>query len=157
VAIEIFVLSERRLHSIKEWQQAIDAEKLPLRLLANDPLENVQGFLPVRLEGDDSGFECYHDDAAKVMGGEIDLDFGRHWPFALGFRIIGDFAELRSAWMAATAYARASGGIVFDSSDDKIYNPAESREAVREIERSWPKMDEILQAAMKRLTAKPST
>jgi hypothetical protein len=82
------------------------------------------------------------------------LDFGRSWAFALSFRIVGDFAELRSAWMAATAYAHATSGIVFDAQEDKLYNYGEARKAVRDIERDWPVMEAAVQAAIRKIGTK---
>jgi hypothetical protein len=154
MAMELHVLSERRLASVKEWQRAIEAENFPLRLSPDVQFKTISGFLPSRLEGKNTGFECYHDDAAEIMNGDGNLDFGRRWTFAVGFRIIGDFAELRAAWMAATAYAHATGGVVFDPQEDKIYNYNQAREAVHDIERNWPAMEAAVQAAVRKIATK---
>jgi hypothetical protein len=154
MAMELHVLSDRRLNSIGEWQRAIDAEHFPLRLSPDVQFETISGFLPVKLEGKNSGFECYQDDAAEIMNGDSDMDFGRSWTFALGFRIIGDFPELRAAWMAATAYAHVTGGVIFEPQEDRLYTYNEARQAVRDIERNWPAMEAALQAAVRKIAAK---
>jgi len=154
MAMELHVLSERRLNSIGEWQRAIDAEYFPLQLAANLRFETLSGFVPVRLEGKTCGFECYHDDATVVMNDDGELNFGRSWTYALSFRIAGDFAELRAAWMAATAYAHATSGVVFDPQDDRLYDYKQAREAVREIERNWPVVEAAVQAAIRKIGAK---
>src|SRR5262249_21420552 len=153
MSMELFVLSERRLDSIQEWQGAIDAEKFPLLLASDIQLKTVSGFLAVQLEGRPTGFECRHEDAEQGMDGS--LDFGRHWRFAVSFRIIGAFAELRAAWMAATAYAHATDGVVFDPQEDKIYSHIQARGMVHEIERDWPAMQAAVQEVVKKIVAKP--
>jgi hypothetical protein len=154
MAMEFHVLSERRLNSIGEWQRAIDAENFQLQLLTNTQLGALSGFVPVRLEGKTCGFECYHGDAVEVMQVDSELDFGGSWTFALSFRIVGDFAELRSAWMAATAYAHATGGVVFDPQEDKLYDYNQARKAVRDIERDWPVMEAVVQATIRKIGTK---
>ena len=47
MAMEMHVLSDRRLSSTTEWQRAIEAEKFPLRLEPNIQLASVNGFLPL--------------------------------------------------------------------------------------------------------------
>jgi len=46
MSIEIFVLSDRRLGTIEEWQKAIDAEGFDLRLDVSRPIEDLSGYLP---------------------------------------------------------------------------------------------------------------
>jgi hypothetical protein len=54
---QIFVLSDRRLGAIAEWQQAIDAEGFDLRLF-----EDLSGHLPAHRGEQHAGFECGHWD-----------------------------------------------------------------------------------------------
>lgn len=43
MSMELFVLSDRRLASIAEWQRAINAESFPLRLSPETPFEELDG------------------------------------------------------------------------------------------------------------------
>jgi hypothetical protein len=43
--------------------------------------------------------------------------------------------------MAATAYAKATGGVVFDPEDGKILSPHEALETIREMERYLPTIE----------------
>jgi len=54
-------------------------------------------------------------------------------------RIIGDDDELRASFMAATAYARATGGVVFDTESGEVMSPDRAAEVTREIERNTSK------------------
>src|SRR5689334_4872988 len=110
MSIEIHVLSDQRLASIAKWQEAIDSEDFALKLPSDTQLDEVSGFLPAFLADVQSGFECYHDDAHELMEGYADsVEFGRVWNHALSFRWGGLLREGVSAYMAATAYAGATG------------------------------------------------
>jgi hypothetical protein len=154
MAMEMHVLSDRRLNSIAEWQRAIDAETFPLRLDSSVQFNSAEGFLPSRLVDKITGFECYHDDANHTMNFLGVSNFGHRWKYALGFRWRGDAAELQAAWMAATAYAAATGGIVFDHEEGKVFTPPQARETVRDIVRDLPAMEAILQEIKKKFAAR---
>jgi hypothetical protein len=84
--MELFVLSDRRLTSIAEWQQAITAEGFPLALSTEAPFEALDGFLPAQLSEKPSGFECTHWDPRDLIDGQSKVDFGHRWSYVLAFR-----------------------------------------------------------------------
>jgi hypothetical protein len=108
MSIEIFVMSERRLGSIAEWQKAIERE----------------------------GFECDHSDPADLLDDDdlADIDFHRPWSQTLAFRFGRDFLALWGAFAAATAYARATGGVVFDGEAGEVLTPDKAAEIARDVE-----------------------
>jgi hypothetical protein len=133
--MELWVLSDRQLNSIAEWQAAIDAEGYSLDLAKDASFEKLNGFLPCHLRAELTGFECYHDDAAALMRNNAGFDFGHEWKYVLGFRWLGSKQnETLAAWMAATAYARATDGIVINDQDSRLRTAVESVEVVRDIE-----------------------
>ena len=144
MSMEIWVFSDRQLGSIAEWQVAIDAEGYPLQLSTDAIFARLRGFLPMRLREQPSGCECYHDPANELIERWSDVDFGHAWKYALGFRWGGNFSEMQSAWMAATAFAAATNGIVIDDQESRIRTAAESRSEVDNIVRDIPKMEEFL-------------
>src|SRR3972149_3206037 len=75
MAMELYVLSDRRLASIGEWQQAIDAEGFALRLSDETPLDAVDGFLPAQVNGKSAGFECNHWAAGELMTEAAGIEF----------------------------------------------------------------------------------
>ena len=79
MSIEIYALSDRRLTSIADWQQAIDREGFNLRLDSSRPFEDLSGHLPAQRGSQHAGFECDHWDAAEIIDGYGDFDFGRRW------------------------------------------------------------------------------
>ena len=137
MSMEIYVLSDRRLASIAEWQQAINQAGLDLRLPADAVFSDLSGFLPVRMNGLEVGFECDHWDVADVLDASYhDVDFGRPWSHALAFRWGASFEANRAAWMAASAYAQATDGIVFDPQSGELVTPVRAAEIVHELEAS---------------------
>ena len=134
MSIEIFVLSDRRLGTIEEWQKAIDAEGFDLRLDRSRPIEELSGYLPAHKGERLAGFECDHWDPADVLDECPDVDFGRRWKEMLAFRCGGRFHELWGAYAAAAAYARATGGAVFDDQEGKVLTPDEAAQVARSSE-----------------------
>lgn len=142
MSMELWVFSDKQLSTIAEWQAAIDAQGYPLKLDDSRPLETFKGFLPAHLRGDSTGFECYHDDVGKLISGNSDINFGRSWRYVLAFRWVGSKVnEQRAAWMAGTAYAHATDGVVFDDQEGKLRNATQARDVVRDVERETPEID----------------
>jgi hypothetical protein len=163
MAMELWVLSDRQLNSIAEWQSAIDAEGFPLRLSDERPLGKLNGFLPAHLRGEPTGFECSHWPAGEFMRGMPKIDFGHEWRYVLAFRWPGDFNQLRTAWIAGSAYAQATDGVIVDDQEERIRDAAEARDVARrmyeapefdikpvidelmpKLERELPKAEEML-------------
>jgi hypothetical protein len=156
MSMELSLLSDRQLHSIAEWQTAIDIEGFPLRLSAEKAIDAIDGFLPSYLEGRLTGFECNRWDPSEVLSSYAAVDFGHAWKYALAFRWIGSKRdEMRAAWMAATAYARATDGVVFDGLDNEIRSPQQALEVVRDLESDDQHIvDAAVQEALRRLRSK---
>ena len=152
MSMEMHVLSDRRLDSMADWQDAIDAKGFPLRLATDVDLATASGLMLARLEAKKTGFEIYHDDATHIQG-FLGADFAQPWQHALGFRWLGRFGELEAAWMAATAYAAATGGVIFDHEEGRIFTPEEARETVGAIIRDRPAMNAILDKVKQKFSA----
>ena len=82
------------------------------------------------------------------------VNFGRVWKYVIAFIWSSDLDEELAAWMAATAYARATGGIIFDEQEGKLLAPEESLQNTHEIERRQPEMAALLQNYVEELAAK---
>jgi hypothetical protein len=143
MAMEIYALSDRQLDSMAEWQRAIDAENfpVPLRLFEDATFASLGGFLPVRYDDAESGFECDHWEARSISDDYPEAALGKPWRYALAFRYGGRQGELESAWMAATAYARATGGAVFDTEEARLFTADEGAALVRTIENNRSHID----------------
>lgn len=144
MSMELYVLSDTRIASIAAWQQAIDASGFPLRLSAARPFADLSGVLPVQLNERQIAFECDHWDLGDLVETYDDIDFGRRWKYALAFRWTGNPYEGIAVYMAAGAYAKATGGVVFDCEEGKIISPERAGEVGREIERDIPMLEEMM-------------
>jgi len=138
MSMEISVLSDERLGSINEWQHAIDAEGFPLRLAGSRMLVDVKGFLPATLRDKKTGFECYHSDPLELVETYDNVHFDHNWKYVLALVWGGNFAEMQAAWMAASAYARATSGMVFDEEAGKILTAADALAVVRDMINRYP-------------------
>jgi hypothetical protein len=136
MSIEIFALSDRRLASMAEWQQAIDREGFDLRVDTERPFEELSGHLPAWRGGQHAGFECDHFDPGELLDQEEleDVDFGHRWKYMLAFRFGGDFYALWGAFAAAAAYARATSGVVFDGESGEVMQPDQAADVARSVE-----------------------
>ena len=67
MSMEIYVLSDRRLASLSDWQEAIEAEGFGLQLATGRSLDDLRGHLPAQLGDEHAGFECDHWDAGGLM------------------------------------------------------------------------------------------
>src|SRR5690242_17199041 len=151
MAMELNVFSDRSLNSTSEWQRAIDLEGFPLRLAEEVDFVNTSGFLQARLNNKPGGFECYQDNAREAMNALGATHFDRRWRFSLGLRWRGgDLDELDSAWMAATAYAAATDGVIFDYEEGKTFTVAQARDQLRRFENERPIVDAIMKDIEKR-------
>jgi hypothetical protein len=140
---------------MSEWQHAIDAEGFPLRLPEDAPLANSKGGnLIAKLRDNEVGVEYTIADLRELKETYKDFNFGRDWKLVLAFTWFAKLSDGVAAWMAATAYARATGGAVFDEQEQKIFTPEESLQIAQDIDRSLPEMEATLQNFMQRLSAK---
>jgi hypothetical protein len=152
MSMEVFVFSDRRLSSMNEWQRVIDSERLGIVLPVDDSIDGLRGYLPLHHYGKKTGFECRHRDAAEMMTFLHDVDLGPRWAQCLCFIWGGDFDEGLAACMASAAYAKATGGIVYDPQDDVIMSPSEALDLARRMEAELPKAKQIVADAVKKLS-----
>ena len=142
--MEIYVLSDRRLASLDAWQQAVDADGFGLRFLGEIPIETIRGYLPAQWKEKPAGFECSHWNASELMREYPEVNFGRLWSHALALRWGADLNACQGANMAATAYANATEGVVFDPEAGALFSPAQAAARVREMEKLLPSIEAAL-------------
>src|ERR1700738_1222614 len=122
--MELFVLSDRQLASIAEWQQAIAAEGFGLVMSTQTPFNALDGFLPAELCERRTGFECAHRDPQVLVGKHAKVNFGHRWSYMLAFRWDNrDIFQIPAAYIASAAYASATNGMLFDGSAGRAISP----------------------------------
>ena len=102
----------------------------------------------------ETGFECFHDDASETVKHLGASRFDHSWRFALGLRWRGSsMDELFAAWMAATAYAEATGGVIFDHEEGKVLTPQQARALIAKMVRDRPRMEAAIEKIKKKFEA----
>jgi len=139
MSMQLDIFSDRQPGSIAEWQTVIDTEGYPLKLMPDAKIDRLSGLLPCRLGTELTGFECFHDDAAEVMRSNADIDFGHNWKYCLEFVWLGSkWYELVSAWMAAAAFVKLTGGVIFDCEGERLVSAEQACRFVHELENPGP-------------------
>lgn len=150
MSLEIYVLSDSQLNSLAEWQKAIDANGFALSLSVDRPFVALGGFLPVKLKGAPTGFECDHWPVRDVQEAYADISFGHQWRYCIAFRWGIDLKACLGAYIAAAAYANATNGVVLDCEQGELLSGKEALRAARDIERQLPALEQALNAAMEK-------
>ena len=153
--MEIYALSNRRLASIAEWQEAITREGFDLRLYESRPFVSWMDIWRHIAVAGPLGFACEHRDAVELIDNHRNIDFGRRWMKALAFRPGADFDALWGALAAAAAYARATDGVVFDPIAREVLPAAKAVESARQVERDLPGVREAFAEIITRPEPKP--
>jgi hypothetical protein len=138
MSMDLYILSDRRLNSLREWQRVIESERLDL-VLPDGLINELRGFLPIHSNGVATGFECSPRDAHEIMNLYSAVDFGRRWGHCLAFTWRGDLDECLAASSAAAAYAKATGGVVFDPQDSLVFSDQHALQRAREMNRDKDK------------------
>lgn len=149
MSMELYVLSERRLESIEAWQESLDNDRHPLRLSAERPLADVKGAVPVWLQGHATSFECDHWNKLDLIRTYPDMDFS-NFAHVLAFRWGADVNAGMAAYMAASSYARATGGAIFDCQEGRFISPQRASIIASEIERNRAQIDAAVQHVLQK-------
>jgi hypothetical protein len=144
MSMEIYVLSDRRVAAIQEWQRVLDAEGLALRLSDARSFDALEGHLPACWRNKPAGFECDHWSAAELIADFPQIDFGCPWKHALAFRWGFDLDACQGAYMAAAAYTVATDGVLFDPVAGSIWASQEAVTKVREMEEHHYQIEAML-------------
>jgi len=123
---------------MSEWQHAIDAEGFALNLSDARSFAKLRGLLPSYLHNENAGFECHHVPANEMIDTYDNVEFDHEWKYALVFVWGGNYTDMEAAWMAATAYARATSRIVFDPQAGQLFSVSEALKVVKDNERLMP-------------------
>jgi len=110
VALYVF-LQDQDVPSRDEWQGAINAAHLPLILDVFD-VRKFAGYLPVELDGIDTGFEFFFGVVSEIPGVDALRLAGRDRYVA--FVLHSDLTEMKAAMLAAATLTEHASGVFFD-------------------------------------------
>jgi hypothetical protein len=138
MSLEVYALSNQRLPSSSEWQLAIEAEGFPLRLVPSLPILDFSGTIPCQLRTTNTGFEYANLSPADFEDETSARPVAESYSNIVVLRWGADLPAGAAAYMAAAAYARATGGIVFDGEEGELLSVDRAAEIAREMERRIP-------------------
>jgi hypothetical protein len=138
IELHIFLADSPAL-TVEAWQGAVEAAAFPVVLDGEIDLASHSGFLPVRYDGKQTGFEFYVDPASDILVAypHVAAQVGPRTKCAT-FRWGGDLLEMCAALSAAASLAKLTKGLYFYPDDDLIYEADEALVATRNDLKSVP-------------------
>jgi hypothetical protein len=121
MSMEIHVLFRGKLPTKAALQQAMQELGFPFSIKpATGSLERQKGFMPMRLNREETGveFDVFEGRAAvlEIAGKDVDPRFDR----VANFRWGGDTLECASAVCACAALTKLVNGVVFEDEEGKL-------------------------------------
>jgi hypothetical protein len=154
MSTQICVFSDSQLSSIGHWQRSIDAEGFLLRFSSSQTFDKHGGTLTALLREEPVSIQYRMRRAVDMIKFYTEINFVHDWKYVLALPWISGCDELDAAWIAATAYARATSGVVFDPQESKLFDPEEARKVIEEMERTLPEAEKMLRNHVEQLSAK---
>jgi hypothetical protein len=115
VSVSVTVLTtQTKLPTTEGWQKALDINEFKVKLDATCEVVSHEGFWPATYQGRTAGFELYRSSPDEFLGdypnatGAFDV--------AVSFVTHSNMDEGCSAWLAASALAHLTGGVLLDES-----------------------------------------
>lgn len=138
MTMDFYMLCNRPLISVDEWQIAIDELGFGLKLPVTLNVMTAGGALTATWRGEPVVFEFSEFPYAEIEEGHPKLDFGQTWPNAYVMYTGSSFSGCAGAILAGVAIVHRTGGRFFEPQDSLILKPDE---AVRYAHRT---VDELL-------------
>jgi hypothetical protein len=148
MAMELYVFSDQQLSSMRAWQEAIDAAGFPVGLPVRFPFDRENRVLPAEFRGRPTTFESKLCDATEYGAEFPHIEFGRRWKQGLVLRWGSDAYAGAAAYLAGSAYATATAGVLLDCEEGKIISAQRAAEIGFELERGIP----MIEAAVRKVT-----
>jgi hypothetical protein len=135
MSMEIHVLFRGRLPGKAALTRTMKALGFPLAIVpAKGALEGQNGFMPMRLQREETGVEFDVFDGRTAVdelssGLNVDPQLDR----SANFRWGGDESEMLCALCAAAALAKLVDGVMLDAQEDRLLSAGEAIDAARDI------------------------
>ncbi len=126
MTVDLYMLCDRPLTSVGEWQTAIDKLSFDIQLPTDLDVETARGALTASWRGEPVVFEFWPSDFEDIKETYPDLDFGQTWPNAYVTYTGASFGGFAGAVMAGVALVHCTGGRFFDPQDGRIMKPDEA-------------------------------
>ena len=115
---EHYVLTNRPIASLAEWQQGIDVERYPLVLSSIDGSMLSRATIVADLSGGGTRFALKVERPSDVVRPWHQGKVPETWRYAVALGEIGGERSAYAVTLAGFAYAVRSGGVFYDPGDD---------------------------------------
>jgi len=126
----IFALS--KAPSLEAWQTELASSKAPVRFVEKVDLLKHSGFLPMQVQGRNSGFYFLRENFTELASHHkalTTLSVKNPSVYSLGYG--GHFDECAAAFYSAAALVRLTGGSAFEPQGGTIMSESELIEAAK--------------------------
>ncbi len=147
MAMELYVFSDQQLSSMSAWQAAINTAGFPVGLPVRFPFDWENRVLPAEFRGRPTTFESKLCNASEHIAELSPVKFDRPWKHGLVLRWGSDAYAGAAAYLAGSAYAKATGGVLLDCEEGKIISAKRAAEIGFDMERSIP----MIEAAVRKV------
>ena len=135
MSMELFVLfAVGDAPNIQEWNDALSQRNIPVTVAEQVDLDSHTGFLPMRLEDNDTGLYFLivdYDDLAAGVPPLKEVPIADPVVYSLGFG--GHMAEGAVVFYSASVMAAEFNGIVFETQGGVFMNSDELLEAAKQL------------------------
>lgn len=155
MSMEIYLLTNERINSTKAWQDATDALGFDVRFLDNQPLQAKTTRIraecrskPVLMELEQVSLATVRDLFPDVIfPDDVTNVHALFWSKTLE----GGLA----AYQATAAYIGLASGLMIDTEEGKLNNPARAVELARDMAARMPLLEEAMESILAKMTTKP--
>lgn len=134
MTVDLYMLCDRPVMSVDEWQTAIDKLGFDLTLPMSLNVATATGALTARWRGEPVVFEFSAFPYQEIEEGNSGLDFERTWPNAYVMYTGSSFVGCAGVIIAGAALVHCTGGRLFDPQDSLILKPDEAVRYAKETE-----------------------
>jgi len=146
MSMEIYLLTNEAISSLRAWQDAIDALKFDVRLIDQHELPTKEIRIKAECLGKPVLMEIERADLAYVRDAFPDIDI--EFPDGVGFVHVLRWNKTLegglAAYEAAAAYIGAAKGLMIDSEEGKLKTPASAIEVARNTAAMMPELQKLL-------------
>ena len=131
----VIVLTTRaKLPTLQAWQTAIDSHGFKVALDPSGDFTDHDGFWPAKYQGRAAGFELSNASPDEALEDYPEVE-GK-FDIAFSFVTDSNMDEACSSWLAASALAHLTGGVLLDDSSGDAIPGADALEWARELEKT---------------------
>ena len=131
----IIILALQRAPALDAWQQALNAQHIPIQFTYKADLAKHTGYLPVEVGGRKSGFYFSQDQYSDVASTYPTIASIRvEKPVVYSLEYGGDYNECASVFYAAEVLVSNFGGVAYDPQGGTVMSSQDLARTAKECE-----------------------